>query len=491
MKGRETPGAYRKVGVALLTLCFVFVTTASCDMNLLYTGNAPVVMVTSTANNPETPTLLVETAVPTLTVQTESQPEPAGLPMVEPLWIFNQLDQTVVRINQADNTPAVAIQLSGSVTLLDRLEDVTHAEGAVWAAAGQNVVRLDPTTNQVVGLVVVPQGLAVRLKGGQGLVWVGVMEIAGPDSAPGSDYYPGGGLAWINPTTNQTEDYTVLDGPVLDMAVLPASVWLIVLDATQNQVKIVNMRTRLPATLDNPALRGYHFTAVAALGENVWLATSEQKALELDASTGKVIKEVGLEGQTTGEPVAVAGAFNAVWVATNNGDIVRVDPFEGIATARVETGDSLGRLYANEVAVWALSRDLTRVYRIDPQTNQVVAKILTGSQPDAESVLVQSTFTPAPQPTWQPCFDTFPSNLHVGMRAMVKPKPPIPNHVRDGATTEAHVLGNILPGGTMIILDGPVCQDTWIWWKVRAEADGLEGWTAEGDGNDYWVVPAG
>ena len=41
----------------------------------------------------------------------------------------------------------------------------------------------------------------------------------------------------------------------------------------------------------------------------------------------------------------------------------------------------------------------------------------------------------------------------------------------------------------MEILDGPQCVDNWTWWKVREPSTGLTGWTVEGDGSQYWLVP--
>ena len=42
----------------------------------------------------------------------------------------------------------------------------------------------------------------------------------------------------------------------------------------------------------------------------------------------------------------------------------------------------------------------------------------------------------------------------------------------------------------MRILEGPVCANKWVWWKVRSLKSGLEGWTSEGDKDKYWLVPA-
>jgi hypothetical protein len=71
----------------------------------------------------------------------------------------------------------------------------------------------------------------------------------------------------------------------------------------------------------------------------------------------------------------------------------------------------------------------------------------------------------------------------------VSSNPPLANRVRSDASLDATVLGFIQPGEDALILDGPRCANAWVWWKVRANASGLEGWTAEGDEENYWLVP--
>ena len=51
------------------------------------------------------------------------------------------------------------------------------------------------------------------------------------------------------------------------------------------------------------------------------------------------------------------------------------------------------------------------------------------------------------------------------------------------------LLGVIAPGHTLWIIDGPECANDWVWWKVRAEDQDLEGWTPEGDHFEFWVEP--
>jgi hypothetical protein len=61
--------------------------------------------------------------------------------------------------------------------------------------------------------------------------------------------------------------------------------------------------------------------------------------------------------------------------------------------------------------------------------------------------------------------------------------------VRERPNTTAAILGNIEPGEEIEILGGPACNTGWVWWEVRSLSTDLQGWTAEGDGEDYWLVP--
>lgn len=102
--------------------------------------------------------------------------------------------------------------------------------------------------------------------------------------------------------------------------------------------------------------------------------------------------------------------------------------------------------------------------------------------------------TPSPYPSFTPfptrasaCPGAPPIKISVGITAMVSTDPPFPNSVRAEPRKAAKLLGDIQPGETMAILEGPMCGDNYTWWRVRAET-GLEGWTSEGTQKTYWLV---
>ena len=84
----------------------------------------------------------------------------------------------------------------------------------------------------------------------------------------------------------------------------------------------------------------------------------------------------------------------------------------------------------------------------------------------------------------------FPSRLHIGDHATVSEDPPVANNLRNNPGTEGtEIIGKIDPGEEVEILDGPQCQNNWVWWKVKVLKTSQVGWTSEGDGTTYWLVP--
>jgi hypothetical protein len=101
----------------------------------------------------------------------------------------------------------------------------------------------------------------------------------------------------------------------------------------------------------------------------------------------------------------------------------------------------------------------------------------------------QITMTPTDS-TWQACENVdYLSQLRVGMHATVAQDPPLPNRVRNDPSTNSTIIGYVNPGGEVEILEGPSCEEGWIWWRIREVSSDLTGWTAEGDENGYWLIP--
>jgi len=65
-----------------------------------------------------------------------------------------------------------------------------------------------------------------------------------------------------------------------------------------------------------------------------------------------------------------------------------------------------------------------------------------------------------------------------------------PNRVRTEPQKGENVVGQFVADETYILLDGPVCAEGLVWWEIAdPRLPGGSGWTAEGDGQEYWLAP--
>jgi hypothetical protein len=88
------------------------------------------------------------------------------------------------------------------------------------------------------------------------------------------------------------------------------------------------------------------------------------------------------------------------------------------------------------------------------------------------------------------CPNPAPTRLMSGTYAYVSTDPPISyNNVRNAPGMNQTLTGSIAPGEAFELLEGPVCNNSLQWWKVRVSNTGLVGWTPEGDRKLYWLTP--
>jgi hypothetical protein len=99
----------------------------------------------------------------------------------------------------------------------------------------------------------------------------------------------------------------------------------------------------------------------------------------------------------------------------------------------------------------------------------------------------------ASSPNWQPCPAAYASRFRLGDVGFVSDDPFSPNNVRNTPSLAGELVGQIQPGESFIVLEGPVCEGGWVWWYVQGANDSefgeaLTGWTSEGDETNYWLV---
>lgn len=82
------------------------------------------------------------------------------------------------------------------------------------------------------------------------------------------------------------------------------------------------------------------------------------------------------------------------------------------------------------------------------------------------------------------------SRLHTEMWAVVMDyTEDLANNLRAEPLVDDNIIGR-LPVGTVVkIVDGPVCADGFVFWRVSDETGMVLGWTAEGDGVRYYLEP--
>jgi hypothetical protein len=77
--------------------------------------------------------------------------------------------------------------------------------------------------------------------------------------------------------------------------------------------------------------------------------------------------------------------------------------------------------------------------------------------------------------------------LIVDERGWVLADDPRPINLRAAPGLDNRSLLQIEIGEVFYVLEGPVCQDNFAWYKIRYQ--GSEGWIAEGDLSSYYVEP--
>ena len=82
------------------------------------------------------------------------------------------------------------------------------------------------------------------------------------------------------------------------------------------------------------------------------------------------------------------------------------------------------------------------------------------------------------------------TRLSAGGQAKVSEENVFPNRVRSAPSLAASRIALIYPGTVLKVLEGPICADGVVFWKVVSPLiPGGVGWTAEGDGARYYLVP--
>ncbi len=79
------------------------------------------------------------------------------------------------------------------------------------------------------------------------------------------------------------------------------------------------------------------------------------------------------------------------------------------------------------------------------------------------------------------------SRLIIHERGRVTDEDPSRLRMRSGPGTQNTIVAQLAVDTVFFVLEGPVCGDTYAWWRVRYRDQ--EGWIAEGEPGLYYVEP--
>lgn len=126
---------------------------------------------------------------------------------------------------------------------------------------------------------------------------------------------------------------------------------------------------------------------------------------------------------------------------------------------------------------------LVRTYGELP-LDEVVSNASGGGGGDISKDSSQSS-TPTSAPVVQSCAGAPSPHLTVGALATVSDS--TPNNLRSSPQVSASLIGEIPSGATFRVMGGPECSDGFAFWQVNYNTQ--IGWTAEGQGDVYWLSP--
>jgi hypothetical protein len=443
----------------------------STDMDVVGTEDARLTQAARRA----TPTLEAPTLTPTIPVLTGG------------MWYFNGADKTVLHIDLMTNEIISAIAINSTPSA------IAWDSAGVWVVSQEEnaVIRIDPLTDTIVATTPFSDGLLTSLAIAGGSVWAGYGSTDGTK----------GGLVRINPATNEIQETIPMAGPVKQLAPTQRVLWVLIVDKEFSVVQNISASGEVSVFYDSRVTNGQRYSVLAADEDSVWLfSQTSNLAHRFELNSGQVVVEVKFTEQAQGNAVDIALSPGALWAAMVNGTVARFNSATGQLEKRIEASNSMYDVVYAAGSIWAFNMQTARLYRIDSDINRMAGSMGTGStpmptiMPTATATLI-ITVNPSAVPTqvsgtWQPCTDSaYASRLHVGNKAVVSSDPPQANRVREQPDLDGAFKGYVYVGVTVSILDGPRCANGWVWWYIKSEYDGLEGWTSEGDSAGYWLVP--
>jgi hypothetical protein len=155
-------------------------------------------------------------------------------------------------------------------------------------------------------------------------------------------------------------------------------------------------------------------------------------------------------------------------------------------TLHLYTPTSFHRWSAGVVTYWGLCNFEQGEYVCEELEYEEPVLLAEGTSQNAEGG--QGLSSDATDP--HNCRPAPTSRLSVGMEASVSYRLSLRLRIREAPGLASNVITAMNRGTEMTIVDGPVCQDGYLWWMIEKESE-ITGWSAEGEPWMYYLEPLG
>jgi len=396
------------------------------------------------------------------------------------IWILKE--KTVLQINTETNKIESKVEIEGNPI------DISIGSGFVWIADSENnrIIQLNPDNNEISNTYYIVQGELICLAANDNGVWAGIfIENKEPNQTNS------GGILKIDQNMNEIVSLMNTIGTPMEIKIIEDHLWILERTDSLTLFEKIGLEDQIIVSI--PEFYGspsyiHNFSEFAVTDTAIWAISSSpvsNSIFKLNKNSGEIEKKIQVSEDVNEHPVDISFDGENVWVALHNGDILNIGAMNDEIIAKYNINGSLSSIKKFDDYLWLVSQLDANIIQFDPQRNVVIDRLSIGSTP-------QPARTSTPRFIQEEngvviCQGADPPRLDVGSTARVKQDPPLANRVRVEPYNDTEILGEIEPGGEMLIIEGPVCSSGWVWWKIRSANDGLVGWTAEGDNETIWL----
>jgi DNA-binding beta-propeller fold protein YncE len=206
-------------------------------------------------------------------------------------------------------------------------------------------------------------GHPIAVTVGEGGAWVARYEGTGEQASFA--------IARIDPATNEVMATIPVDGRPEDLVASAGSLWVVLSRHPAEGGMLIRVDPVTNEIDGKPTELAGRPSNLAVGGDSAWVATQDGEVLRVDAQSREVVAEFQV-----GEGAVVASDGNQVWVANTRGDISRIDLLTNrTVDPPVRVGWNVVDIAVEANAIWATQttpEEEFRILRIDPRTEQLV-----------------------------------------------------------------------------------------------------------------------